>query len=57
MHSDVESLYGDVAAVLHTTRDKVLAHLDRGLRRMVLTLSALMIGAGAVVVLVVRSAS
>lgn len=57
MRGDVECLYGDVAAALHTTRDAVLARLDRGVRRTVLALSAVMVASAVVVVFAARLAS
>jgi hypothetical protein len=54
---DVSDFYAGVSAKLAESRDAMLAHLDRGLRRMVLALSAVLVASAAVVVLVTWSAS
>lgn len=53
---DVRRGHADLSAQQAAAAEAVSARLDRALRRMVLALSVLMIGAGAVVVLVVRLA-
>jgi hypothetical protein len=50
--SDVYATYADLSATLAESRDAVLAHLDRGLSRMVLTLSVQMMASAAAVVFV-----
>jgi hypothetical protein len=55
--SDVQCSYAALSATLAVSRDAVLTHLDRGVRRMVLTLSAVMVASAVALVLVVWSAS
>jgi hypothetical protein len=54
---DVERLSADLSVALHAMGDALMARWDRGLRRLVLTLSALMVGSAAAVMLVAWSAS
>lgn len=54
---DVELLSAELSVAVHAMGDALAARWDRGLRRLVLTLSALMVGSAAVVVLVAWSAS
>ena len=55
--NDAARLYADLSATLSVSRDAVSAHLDRGLRRMVLALSAVMVASVAAAVLAARLAS
>jgi hypothetical protein len=55
--SDVYATYADLSATLAKSCDAVLARLNRGVRRLVLTLSAVMVASAAVVVLLAWSAS
>jgi hypothetical protein len=50
----VNAIYAALSATLAESRDAVSDRLDRGLRRTVFTLSALMVATAAVAVLVVR---
>lgn len=54
---DVERLSAELSVALHAIGDALVVHWDRGLRRLVLTLSALMVGSAAAVVLVAWSPS
>jgi len=54
---DVERLSAELGVALHAMGDALAARWDRGLRRLVLRLSALMVGSAAAVVLVAWSAS
>lgn len=54
---DVVRLSGDLSVALHAMGDALAVRWDRGLRRLVLTLSALMVGSAAAVMLVAWSAS
>ena len=53
---DVERLSADLSVALHAMGDALAARWDRGLRRLVLKLSALMVATAAAVVLVAWSA-
>lgn len=55
--ADVNLLSADLSVALHAMGDALAACWDRGLRRLVLTLSALVVGGAAAVVLVAWSAS
>lgn len=55
--ADVKLLSGELSVAVHAIGDALAARWDRGLRRLVLTLSALMAGGAAAVVLVAWSAS
>lgn len=55
--ADVERLSAELSVALHAMGDVLAARWDRGLRRLVLKLSALIVGGAAVVVLVAWSAS
>ena len=54
---DVEQLSADLSVAVHAMGDALAARWGRGLRRLVLTLSALMVGSAAAVVFVTWSAS
>lgn len=55
--SDVKRLTAELSVAVHVMGDALAARWDRGLRRLVLMLSALMVGSAAAVVLVAWSAS
>jgi hypothetical protein len=55
--NDAAQLYAELSAMLAESRDAVSAQMDRAVRRTVLTLGALMVLAGATVVLLAWSAS
>lgn len=48
---DVRAMYAELSERLAESREAISARLDRAVRRLVLTLGALMIGIGAMVVL------
>jgi len=54
---DVERLSADLGVALHVMGDALTVRWNRGLRRLVLALSTLMVGSAAAVVLVAWSAS
>jgi hypothetical protein len=54
---DVERLSAELSVALHAMGDALAARWNRGLRGLVLTLSALMVGSAAAVVLVAWSTS
>jgi hypothetical protein len=54
---DANAAYAELSMTLAATRDAVSAHLDRAVRHTVLTLAALMVSAGAAVVLLAWSFS
>jgi hypothetical protein len=55
--ADVDRLSGDLSVALHAMGDALAARWNRGLHRLVLTLSALMVGSTAAAVLVAWLAS
>jgi hypothetical protein len=55
--TDVFEAYSNLRETLVESRDAVSVHMDRAVRRTVLTLSALMVSAGAAVVLLAWSVS
>lgn len=54
---DVRGFYGDLSMTLSASRNAIAAKCDRAQRRLVLTLTALMVAAGATVVLLAWSVS
>lgn len=54
---DVNAMCAQVSAALTCTRDALVAQLDRSLRRLMLTVGAIMVAAGAAIVLLARSGS